>query len=121
MQKSLDVKTVAGVERALATKLSHRDIALQFGISTGSVSNISARMAHKAPASAVRADKKIATYHWRDFIEPAKAMQRLKKSTSWSQDQARIELGDGKSPIILCGFGNQHIGSYGANYDGFVA
>ena len=121
MQKPLDSKVVAGVERALATKLSHRDIAIQFGISMGSVSNIRARMAQPVKTPDVRANKKIATFHWRDFIEPAKAMQRLKKSTSFSQDHARIELGDGKSPVILCGFGDQHIGSYGANYDGFVA
>jgi hypothetical protein len=124
MTPPLDPAVIAAVERALAAGgASQRTLAMQFGISHGSVSNIKAHMGRtKYPVNTppVEADKKVATYHWKDFIEPVKAMQRLKKSTSWSQDEARIQLGDGKSPVILCGFGDQHIGSYGANYDRFV-
>jgi hypothetical protein len=39
---------------------------------------------------------------------------------SWSQDEANITLGDGKQPVILMAFGDQHIGAYGTNYEEFV-
>lgn len=39
---------------------------------------------------------------------------------SWSQEHADIVLGDGKNPIILATFSDQHIGSYGADYKKFI-
>lgn len=67
----------------------------------------------------VVADKKEGSFDWREAIGAVKVMQDLKKKMSWSQDEASIQLGDGTEPVILMGFGDQHIGAYGCNYDAF--
>jgi hypothetical protein len=68
----------------------------------------------------VIADKKEGVFNWRDAITAIQGMQQIKKKMSWSQDEANITLGDGKSPVILMAFGDQHIGAYGTNYEEFV-
>jgi hypothetical protein len=65
---------------------------------------------------AALADKKVGAFDWREACKAATVMQDLKHKMSWSQDYASIPLGDGHTPVILMGFGDQHIGSYGANY-----
>ena len=62
------------------------------------------------------ADKKVGEFHWRKACGAAKLMQEIQHGASWSQDHATIPLGDGTQPVILLGFGDTHIGSYGANY-----
>lgn len=64
--------------------------------------------------------KKVGELNWREAIPVVQALQDLKKKASWSQEEAEIDLGDGKSPVILMGFGDQHIGAYGCNYQKFV-
>jgi hypothetical protein len=68
---------------------------------------------------AFQATKKICKFDWREATDAAIVMQGLKKKASSSQDYADIVLGDGKEPVILMGFGDQHIGAYGANYNLF--
>jgi hypothetical protein len=63
--------------------------------------------------------KKVGELNWREVIPHVEGMQDLKKKASWSQERAEIILGDGKSPVILVGFGDQHIGAYGCNYSKF--
>lgn len=96
--------------------MSHREIAKRCEVSSGTVSNVRHRM-KRVPV--LQSDKKIGEFNWRDALEPVKAMQQLRSKASSSQDYASIALGDGKSPVILLGFGDQHIGSYGADYDKF--
>lgn len=71
-------------------------------------------------ATPVVSDKKEGTFDWREAIGAVKVMQDLKKKMSWSQDEASIQLGDGKEPVILMSFGDQHIGAYGCNYEAFM-
>jgi hypothetical protein len=64
----------------------------------------------------LNSDKKFGEFNWRDAVKNVKAMQELRSKASHSQDYASIKLGDGKSPVILMGFGDQHIGSYGSDH-----
>lgn len=63
-----------------------------------------------------KSDKKVGSFNWREAIPAIEAMQSLKKKASWTQDYAAIELGDGKHPVILTTFCDQHVGAYGANH-----
>ncbi len=92
--------------------LSHRDIARARGIGLATVSAIRNRRAQPL----VESDKRVGEFRWRDAIKRVTAMQELRSKASFSQDFATIKLGDGSQPVILLGFGDQHIGSYGANY-----
>jgi hypothetical protein len=96
---------------------SHRDISAKLGVAVSSVSRVRNLRASTPPPTG---DKKVGTFNWREAAELAKGMQELKRKMSWSQDEATIKLGDGSAPVILMSFGDQHIGSYGANYDGLV-
>lgn len=110
-------KQIANVKELLATGQFTRDaIAKIVGVATGSVSKIKSQ-SETAP---VVADKKVGEFNWREACEAVKGMQELKKKMSWSQDEASIALGDGTSPVILMGFGDQHIGAYGTNYNALV-
>ncbi len=114
---SLSYEVQTKVSTLLSQGLSHRAIAEQAGVSLASISKIR-NQATIAPLPI--ADKKVGTFHWREACEAAKVMQGLKKKMSWSQDEATIKLGDGSGPVILMGFGDQHIGAYGANYEAFA-
>src|SRR6185437_6402743 len=104
----------AKVQQLKSQGHSNRSIASHLGIGVASVSKYTPR--NTAP---VRADKKIGDFNWREAIPAIQQMQGLKKRASWSQDYANIELGDGKNPVILTTFCDQHIGAYGANYRAF--
>jgi hypothetical protein len=65
--------------------------------------------------------KKIGEFDWREWSEWAKQGQKLKKKASWSQEEASFNLGDGNSPVILATFSDQHIGSWGCDYDLFCS
>jgi len=94
---------------------SQQQIASVVGIAQSVVSKILAEHG-KLGAVAQKADKKVGSFDWRDACKAAKQMQDLRKRMSWSQDYASIPLGNGKNPVILLGFGDTHIGAYGANY-----
>lgn len=104
-------------QRAVAEELkrgalSHDRIAEKCGVSTGFVSTLKRRL--NTPP--VVADKKVGVFRWREACKNVKAMQTMRSIASSSQDYAKIKLGDGSQPVILMGFGDQHIGSYGADY-----
>lgn len=63
--------------------------------------------------------KKVGTVEWREWADWAKQGQALKRKASWSQEEATFTLGDGDKPIILATFSDQHIGSWGCDYDLF--
>lgn len=101
-----------------AQGLSERSIAEQLGVSKGTVGNHKKYQRPLVGPAAV-ADKKVGEFNWREACKAARTMQALKKRMSWSQEYATIPLGDGKSPVILMGFGDTHIGAYGADYELF--
>jgi hypothetical protein len=70
-------------------------------------------------APADQPTKRKGSFSWREACEQAKAMQKLRSKSSFSQDTAAIELGNGKDPVILATFADTHIGAYGANYELF--
>jgi hypothetical protein len=80
-------------------------------------------MAKPPPLSAVvpqspgiKSDKKRGSFNWREWGDELQGLQKLKRKASDSQDQAYIELGDGKAPIILATLSDLHMGSWGCDY-----
>lgn len=94
---------------------SQRQIASELEISKSAVGRIVLQEAPHAQDT-----KKVGSFKWREAIAAVETMQTLKKKMSSSQDYAEIRLGDGKRPQILMGFGDQHIGAYGANHTEFA-
>lgn len=72
-----------------------------------------------AVRASVVADKKKADFKWREWTDLAKKYQELHRRASVSQKHATIKLGDGKRPICVLPFSDQHIGSRGMNYEIF--
>jgi hypothetical protein len=68
----------------------------------------------------IRSDKKTGELHWREMVPALKGMQDLKRKASHSQDRAFIELGDGSRPVALVSFSDQHMGSWGADYESLM-
>ncbi|HET9087121.1 MAG TPA: hypothetical protein VFN53_06350 [Acidobacteriaceae bacterium] len=87
------------------------------GVASGTVFNVRQRMKTEP---ALQAAKKIGVTDWREWSDWAKAGQNLKKKASNSQEQAAFSLGEGKRPVILATFSDQHIGSWGCDYDLFA-
>jgi hypothetical protein len=73
----------------------------------------------EAVASAIRSDKKQSDFKWREWLEHAERTQELYARASQSQRIAKIELGNGKSPVLLLPFSDQHIGGRGVLYKEF--
>lgn len=65
---------------------------------------------------AVEANKKKAEFKWREWSDHAERTQELYRRASQTQSHARIKLGDGKSPVLLLPFSDQHIGGRGVTY-----
>lgn len=110
---------------------SKRYISKYLGVSTGSVTNVRKLLgiaedftkfgkSTGTKFTPVDSNKKVGQVNWRELCSVAEDMQELRHKASWSQDYASIKLGDGTTPVILLGFGDTHIGSYGANYKEFV-
>jgi hypothetical protein len=62
------------------------------------------------------AKKKQGEFSWRQWTPWITQGQALKKKADWSQEELTITLGDGKSPVLLYPFSDQHIGSWGTDY-----
>jgi hypothetical protein len=84
------------------------------GISHGVVDKYKGHPIIVGPAAL--ADKKIGDFNWREACHAATTMQVLRSKMSGSQDYATIPLGNGTDPIILHGFGDQHVGSFGSDH-----
>lgn len=103
--------------------LTRDQIRAKYKVGAGTISLIKARLADEGyefschgVTPPVIADKKVGEFNWREAVKAVKVMQDLRHNASSSQDFATIKLGDGTQPIILMGFGDQHIGSYGADH-----
>lgn len=115
-RKTSAEQTAQIIELSRDKSLNREEIGAITGVNGSVVSAILRKYrSQQAPIS----DKKIGSFDWREAIGAVKGMQDLKKKMSWSQDEANITLGDGSQPVILMGFGDQHIGAYGCNYDAF--
>jgi hypothetical protein len=73
----------------------------------------------KVQDAVIRSDKKQADFKWREWAEHAERTQELYRRASQTQKEAKIELGNGKRPITLLPFSDQHIGSRGVTYKEF--
>jgi hypothetical protein len=69
-------------------------------------------------APAIQSNKKVGEFKWREWVPAMRTMQELKKKSSFSQETALIELGDGTKPVALAGFSDQHMGAWSTNYQG---
>lgn len=67
----------------------------------------------------IRSDKKKADFKWKEWSDHAERTQELYKRASQTQTHAKIELGNGKKPVLLLPFSDQHIGSRGTTYKEF--
>lgn len=120
-------RTPASVERKVMELLkkgvSGRQIGHDLEIDESTVRRIKASYVKEAAASEVSAskqieylDKKKGGISWRDVIPAVENLQKLRKSASWSQTTAQIKVGNGKSPIAVFCFGDQHIGAISTDY-----
>jgi hypothetical protein len=114
-QVPLAPSVIASIKRDTAAGFSQATVAKTYGVGAATVS----KYANREPTPPVQADKRIGEFNWRHAIKAVTAMQDLKSKASFSQDYATIKLGNGTQPVILLGFGDQHIGSYGTNYSLF--
>lgn len=73
----------------------------------------------KVAEAIVKADKKKADFKWREWSDHAERTQELYKRASQTQTHAAIELGNGKNPVLLLPFSDQHIGGRGVTYKEF--
>lgn len=100
---------------------SQRHIAEALRVSNGTVANYKNRplpgQELKLQAPSIRSNKKKGEFKWRDWARTLTGMQQLKRKSSRSQDHAFIELGDGTRPVALASFSDQHMGSWGCDYE----
>ncbi len=62
------------------------------------------------------AAKKVADFKWREWNQLAEHTQELYRKASQTQTFATIPLGNGKKPVCLVPFSDQHWGGRGSNY-----
>lgn len=65
----------------------------------------------------VNSDKKLPEYNWREWCKWIKDGQQLHKKSSFSQDFAKIDLGDVDGPICIANICDWHIGAHGTDYE----
>lgn len=122
----LDPETHEMVWNYLQTGMSHRaireklarDHGLSVAIST--ISNVRTKM--PAPVTHVtgkdiRSDKKTGELNWREWVPAINNLQKLKSKSSFTQDRAFIELGNGKRPAVLVPFSDQHMGAWSTSHE----
>jgi hypothetical protein len=116
IKHSLPIEVRKQIRELSKTGLSNRAIARSLGLSHSTVDKYNTAIVPPAEQE----DKKIGEFDWREWSDWAKKGQELKKKSSWSQSgEPTFTLGDGTKPIILATFSDQHIGSWGSDYDLF--
>lgn len=128
---SVHNKTPDALEQKVLNLLSKGitgvQIALDLGIGETTVRRIKNRGVIPKQATAVSTeaqieylDKKQGGLNWRDVIPAAQGMQKLRRTASWSQNTAQIKVGNGKEPVAVFCFGDQHIGAISTDYTLFA-
>lgn len=97
--------------------LPNEEIAKRLNVATGTVSNVSRGI---VSTPTLRSDKKRGEMNWRDWVPAIQGLQKLKRKSSWSQDETVIDLSDAKGPIALAPFSDQHMGAWSTDYDALV-
>lgn len=112
---ALDPATHEQISQLSRGGLSNRAIAQRLKLGRGTVD----KYVKLAPAIP-KTNKKSGEFHWREWVPAMRQMQALKSKSSFSQDRAAIELGDGSSPVCIAPFSDQHMGAWSTNYDALV-
>ncbi len=107
------VKKVLELTKAGA---SNRQVGRDLNIPETTIRNIRKRAAQEQTPAVIFHDKKIGGIDWRESIAVVKGMQKLKKDASWSQIEANISCGDGKTPVAIMQLSDTHIGAAGTDY-----
>lgn len=100
------------VHELIKQGVGHRKISKMLGIGVGQVS----ALRNSAVLEPPRGDKKTGEFNWREWIPAMEGLQALKRKSSFSQDTATIELGDGTRPVALAAFSDQHMGAWTTDY-----
>jgi hypothetical protein len=109
----INPKLHAEVAECLRSGMSHRQIQKQTGLSLGAIS----ALRHRTPTPMPQANKKVGDFNWREWVPAMQTMQSLKKKSSYAQDEATIQLGDGSGAVAIAAFSDQHMGAWSTNYD----
>lgn len=102
--------------------IPNRQIARDLDIGEASVRRIRQETAdepQEAPLI-VHEDKKVGHFDWRESVPIIEQFQRLRSQSSWSQEHAKIVIGDGRNPIAIMFLSDMHIGAIGTDYRKFV-
>lgn len=121
---SLDVATHAKILELTRQGLSQHQIARELKVARGTVQNFQ-KIALPLPGigysgKGIRSDKKRGKFSWREWAGELTKLQALKRKGSFTQDRAFIELGDGTKQIAIASFSDQHMGSWGCDYEALV-
>src|SRR5580704_4191806 len=117
----LDPETHAIIWYYLQQRLTHRTIREKLAkdhhlkVCLGTISNVRSKLpspSTRYTGKGIRSDKKTGETNWREWVPTLQKMQALKKQGSHSQDRAFIELGDGRRPVALVAFSDQHMGAW---------
>lgn len=112
---SLDVATHKKIVEKRRQGMSQCAVSRELGIGRGTVQNY-----EKLAVPLPKVNKKRGEMHWREWVPAIKQFQGLKKKASYSQDEAFVELGDGKSSVALMAFSDQHMGAWSTNYEKLI-
>lgn len=117
-QRALPQATVDAIAKDLRAGMGRDRVAALHGVGTGTVSRIKKSFNIPTPdhKPVIVADKKLGEFDWEEWTAWIESGQKLRKKASFSQNFANIQLGDGKSPIILLQLGDFHIGSWATDY-----
>lgn len=91
------------------------EVALRAGVATGTVANYKNRA-----VAELKVNKKIGDLNWREWVPAMQTMQKLKKKSSFSQDEAVVEIPHNGRPIAIMAFSDQHLGAWSTDYEKLV-
>lgn len=119
MGRSHAPEILDGIERSLRAGMSRDRVARLHGVGNGTVDKVRAdrKIQPQFFRPVVAADKKLGEFDWEEWSAWIESGQKLRKKASFSQNFAKIELGDGTSPVILLQLGDFHIGSWATDYE----
>jgi hypothetical protein len=112
--------TLKGIREDLAAGMTYSQIVQRRNTSIGTIAKAKKSLGlqvERSETPAVVSDKKIGSFNWEEWNEWIESGQKLRKKASFSQDFAKIQLGDGKSPVIVANIADLQIGCWGVDYE----